>query len=63
MSTAIITRGKGTKSKQFKFNLVGDNGEKLCNGSEFYTRKHNALKTLSRYFGNFEVIDKTKAVK
>lgn len=63
MAKAIITRGKGTKSKEFKFSLYGDNGEPLCNGSEHYTRVHNARKTLSRYFPNFEIIERWKVVK
>lgn len=45
---------KQTKSKQFRFNLVGNNGEKIAT-SETYTKKEKAVKTLSKYFPEFAI--------
>jgi uncharacterized protein YegP (UPF0339 family) len=51
---AVIKR---TRNKEFRFNLIGDNGEKIAT-SETYTRKAKAIKTLSKYFPEFEVVFK-----
>lgn len=48
-----------TRNSQFRFNLIGLNGEKIAT-SETYTTKAKAKKTLCTYFPSFEVVDKTK---
>jgi len=50
---------KKTSNGQFRFNLIGTNGEKIAT-SETYTRKAKALQTLNKYFFVFEIVDKTK---
>lgn len=52
---------KKTKSGEFRFNLVGDNGEKIAT-SETYKTKQMATKTLTKCFPVFEVVDETKPV-
>lgn len=48
-----------TRNKQFRFNLIGRNGEKIAT-SETYTRKAKAVQTILQYFGVSEIVDKTK---
>lgn len=55
---AVITHPKGKYSKQFKFTLVGTNSEIVAT-SEFYNNRHDLMKTLKKYFGDFQVEDKT----
>lgn len=47
---------KKTKNSQFRFNLVGTNGEKIAT-SETYTRKAKAVQTLKRYFSKFKIVE------
>jgi len=42
----------------FKFKLIGDNGEKLVQGSEPYASKQARKKTLYKYFPNFKQVEK-----
>lgn len=56
---AIISYGTGYKNNQFKFTLIGDNGEVVGKSSEFYTTKTKCKKTLVKYFSDFGIIDKT----
>lgn len=57
---AIIKKvTKGPNKGQYRFVLVGDNGENLSQ-TETYTQKHNVIEVLAKYFPNFEVVDKTK---
>lgn len=49
---------KKTRNNQFRFNLVGNNGEKIAT-SETYTSKAMAKKTLKKYFPGFSLVDKT----
>lgn len=62
MKKALIKRvAKGHKTGQFRFTLVGKNGEVVAqSGTETYTTKAMCLKTLRTYFGDFEVVDTTK---
>lgn len=55
---AVITHPKGKYKKQFKFVLTGTNGE-ILGVSEFYNNRHDLMKTLKKYFGDFQVEDKT----
>lgn len=48
----------GKKKGQFRFNLLGKNGEIIA-VSETYTQKHNVIEVLEVYFSNFKIIDKT----
>lgn len=59
---AIITKvSHGRKKGEFRFKLVGKNGEVIAtSGSETYTQKHNVTEVLGDYFSNFTVVDKTK---
>jgi uncharacterized protein YegP (UPF0339 family) len=57
---AIISYGTGYKHKQFKFTLIGDNGEVVGRSSEFYTRKAKCINTLKKYFPKFKIVDTTK---
>ena len=59
---AIITKvSHGRKKGEFRFKLVGKNGEVIAtSGSETYTQKHNVTEVLADYFSNFTVEDKTK---
>lgn len=50
---------KRTRNSEFRFNLVGANGEPIATG-ETYTKKAMAKKTLNKYFPEFHIIDKTK---
>lgn len=47
-----------TRNNQFRFNLVGNNGEKIAT-SETYTSKAMAKKTLKKYFPKFKLDDQT----
>lgn len=49
-----ITHGK--KKGEFRFNLIGDNGE-VISVSETYTQKHNIIELRDRYFREFEIED------
>jgi hypothetical protein len=51
-----ITHGRA--KGQFKFKLVGDNGEDLSQ-NESYTQKHNVTEVLVKYFPNFAIEDQT----
>jgi uncharacterized protein YegP (UPF0339 family) len=56
---AIIKKvNKGKRVGQFKFKLVGDNGEDLSQ-NESYTQKHNVMEVLTKYFPNFVIVDET----
>ena len=52
---------KKSKNGEFRFNLLGDNGEKIAT-SEAYKTKQMAVKTLTNCFPAFEVVDETKLV-
>lgn len=52
---------KKTKNKQYRFNLIGDNGEKIAT-SETYTRRVKAIQTLNKYFPKFSIEGLTKYV-
>lgn len=49
---AIIKRSK----KEFRFNLVGDNGKVIAT-SENYKRKSTMLRTIRKYFAPFKITD------
>lgn len=53
---AIIRK---TKNQQFRFNLIGENGEPIAT-SETYTNKAKAKKTIFVYFPDAEVEDWTR---
>ena len=60
----VITR---TRNKQFRVNIVADNGEKLFT-SETYTRKAKAMKAVGLAIdigrdGVYEIEDKTNGSK
>lgn len=55
---AVITHPRGKYKKQFRFVLVGDNSEPLGQ-SEFYKNREDLMKTLKKYFKDFEIEDKT----
>lgn len=59
---AIITQvSHGKRKGEFRFKLVGKNGEVIAtSGSETYTQKHNVTEVLADYFPGFSVVDKTK---
>ena len=59
---AVIKKVRSGKQKgQFRFELIGTNGETIAtSGSENYTQKHNAIDVLSKYFPTFTIEDKTK---
>ena len=46
---------KKTRNKQFRFNLIADNGEKIAT-SETYKRLSSAVKTLKKYFPKFTIM-------
>jgi uncharacterized protein YegP (UPF0339 family) len=50
---------KKTKSGEFRFNLTGNNGEKIAT-SETYKSKQMAVKTLTKCFPEYEIVDETK---
>lgn len=54
MKKALLTK---TKNGQYRFNLTGDNGEKIAT-SETYKTKAKALKTLNKYFAEFQIVQK-----
>ncbi len=58
---AIITRvTHGKRKGEFRFKLIGVNGEQVgTSGTETYTQKHNVLEVLAVYFSQFPVVDKT----
>jgi len=58
---AIIKRiARGKLGGQFRFVLIGDNGEVVAQSwAESYTTKQMAKKTLKKYFPNFEIEDLT----
>lgn len=47
---------KKTRNNQFRFNLIGTNGEKIAT-SETYTRKAKAIQTLKKYFPGFKIVE------
>lgn len=49
---------KRTRNKQFRFNLIGDNGE-IIGTSETYRTKAKAIKTVKTYHPTFKIVDKT----
>lgn len=57
----IITRvTHGKRKGEFRFKLVGKNGEVVAtSGTETYTQKHNVIEVLEVYFFNFPIVDKT----
>lgn len=59
MNKIIINR---TKNSQFRFNAIGENGEKVAT-SETYTRKSKAYQTIAKYFKNWIVEDNTQTRK
>lgn len=61
MKAIIKTVSHGKKKGQFRFTLVGDNGEVIGGScSETYTQKHNVTELLEKYFPSFPIEDKTK---
>lgn len=50
---AIIKKSR--KNGQFRFNLTGDNGEKIAT-SEQYTTAAKAKQTLKKYFPGFKLV-------
>ena len=49
---AVIKR---TRNRQYRFNLIAKNGEKIAT-SETYITYTKAIKTLKKYFPLFEII-------
>lgn len=47
---------KKTRNNQYRFNLIGTNGEKIAT-SETYTRKSKAIQTLTKYFKEFPIVE------
>jgi len=58
---AIIKRvNKGRNKGQFRFVLIGDNGEMVADSHpETYTAKAMCKKTLTKYFASFRIVDET----
>jgi len=55
---AIIKRVKSGKLKgQFRYILVANNGEPIADARETYTKKHNVIKLLKKYFSDFIISD------
>lgn len=55
---AIITKITHGKFKgQFRFKIVGGNGEIVAT-SEQYTQKHNIISLFKEHFGNIEIVDR-----
>ncbi len=53
-----VTHGK--RKGEYRFNLIGDNGEVIGGScSETYTQKHNVMDVLEKYFPLFTIEDKT----
>lgn len=58
MATAVIKKvTHGKKKGQYRFTLVGDNGEIVGVGSEAYTQKHNVTEVITKYFAQFSIVD------
>lgn len=54
----LVTRGKN--KGQFRFTLIGINGEPVANSHpETYTQKHSCIETLESNFPDFVIIHTT----
>lgn len=61
---AIIRKGTGIYDNQFRFILVGDNGEPVGgSNNEWYYSKQSAVDTLREYYPGFRIVDKSKVSK
>jgi uncharacterized protein YegP (UPF0339 family) len=59
MKVIIKRVSKGKRKGEFRFVLIGDNGENLSQ-QESYTQKHNVIEVIEKYFSNFPIVDATK---
>jgi hypothetical protein len=59
MAVALLIRNqRGSKARQWRFSLLGDNGEPVAtSGSETYHNKADAEHTLAKYFPNFKIVE------
>jgi uncharacterized protein YegP (UPF0339 family) len=59
MKKAVIKKVKaGKKAGQFRFELVGSNGETVAHsGTETYTQLHSCKETLQANFPDFKIIE------
>ncbi len=56
--TVQLLRGRGFRSKEFRFKLLASNGKNLSD-REFYKKKATLKKMLAKNFPGFEIADKT----
>jgi len=56
--TVEVLRGRGKRSKEFRFKLLASNGQVIAIG-EFYKRKLTLKKMLVKNFAAFEIDDQT----
>lgn len=51
---------RGSRSGQWTFRLISDNGEPIAHSNQWYENKVDMLEVLNRYFPDFKIIDETK---
>ena len=56
--TIHIKKGKGKRSKEFRFTLVASNGKDLSD-REFYKNKKDVVDLAKKNFPDFEIVDDT----
>lgn len=56
--TAVVVRGRGKRSKEFRFKLKASNGNNLSD-REFYKRKTTLKAMLRKNFPGFVIDDQT----
>ena len=56
--TVVVCRGRGKRSKEFRFKLKASNGKNLSD-REFYKRKRTMINMLQKNFPGFDIVDET----
>lgn len=60
MKALIKKVSKGKQKGQFRFVLIGKNGQVIAtSGTENYTQKHSCIETLEANFPQFKIVDTT----